>query len=261
MEPCTTEFAGRQGPGWSRATHSRPASPVTSPASTRCAARIPTSASTCSALRPPRIHRVRSGAGRRCLRRPDTVEVLIGQMVNLVRDGQPGADERGSVRSSPPTISSRPSGRRRPRRADPPSVDTPSTSTCSCGRRRRAKTVHVQYAHAWLCALARAMPPIWVCRPTPGTSTCRPMTKRGTLIRSPGRVPPCWRWPPRFASRTGRAATFDDPARDYHRFWPTPAGWLPQGDEGGGRPATALGWPRARPPVRVIANGLRDPWR
>ena len=112
---------------------------------------------------------------------PDTVEVLIGQMVNLVRDGQPVrmSKRAGTVITLDDLVdaigvdaarySLIRSARSTPR----------STSTWRCGRRRPTKTrsttcnTRTRGSRRW-----RATPPSWASRPTPRTWTCSPTTRK-----------------------------------------------------------------------------------
>ena len=124
----------------SRATVSPPTSPPTSPTTWTSASADSTCASTCSA---PTITATSPGsrpspphsAG------PATVEVLIGQMVNLVRDGQPVrmSKRAGTVITLDDLVEAIGVDAARysliRRRWTPR-----STSTCSCGRRPLTKT-------------------------------------------------------------------------------------------------------------------------
>ncbi|MBX7433576.1 arginine--tRNA ligase [Mycobacterium sp. Y57] len=187
---------------------------------------------------------------------PDTVEVLIGQMVNLVRDGQPvrmskragtvitlddlvdaiGVDAAryALIRSSVDT---------------PIDIDLQLWSTAS----NENPVYYVQYAHARLCALARNAAELGV---TPNTAHLDLLThdKEGTLIRNLGEFPRVLETAAGLREPHRVSRYLEDLAGDYHRFYDS-CRVLPQGDEQpGDLHAARLALCAAT--RQVIANGL-----
>jgi arginyl-tRNA synthetase len=187
---------------------------------------------------------------------PDTVEVLIGQMVNLVRDGQPVrmSKRAGTVITLDDLVEA--IGVDAARYAlIRSSVDTPIDIDLALWSSASSENpvYYVQYAHARLSALARNAAELGLA---PDAAHLEVLThdKEGTLIRNLGE----------FARVLGSAASLREPHRvcryledlagDYHRFYDS-CRVLPQGDED----PTDLH--RARLALceatrQVIANGL-----
>ncbi len=187
---------------------------------------------------------------------PDTVEVLIGQMVNLVRDGQPmrmskragtviilddlveaiGVDAARYVliRSSVDS---------------PIDIDLALWSSASSEN----PVYYVQYAHARLCALARNAADHGL---TPDTAHLDLLShdKEGTLIRNLGEFPRVLQSAAALREPHRVCRYLEDLAGDYHRFYDS-CRVLPQGDEEAGdlhRARLAL----CEATRQVIANGL-----
>jgi arginyl-tRNA synthetase len=187
---------------------------------------------------------------------PATVEVLIGQMVNLVRDGQPvrmskragtvitlddlveaiGVDAArySLIRSSVDT---------------PIDIDLALWSSAS----NENPVYYVQYAHARLAALARNAAELGV---TPATDHLDLLThdKEGTLIRNIGEFPRVLKTAAALREPHRVSRYLEDLAGDYHRFYDS-CRVLPQGDESpndlhGARLALC------QATRQVIANGL-----
>ena len=187
---------------------------------------------------------------------PDTVEVLIGQMVNLVRDGQPvrmskragtvitlddlveaiGVDAArySLIRSSVDT---------------PIDIDLQLWSSAS----NENPVYYVQYAHARLCALARNAAELGVAADTAHLELLD-HDKEGILIRNLGEFPRVLQSAAALREPHRVSRYLEDLAGDYHRFYDS-CRVLPQGDE----PASDIH--RARLALcdatrQVIANGL-----
>ncbi len=187
---------------------------------------------------------------------PATVEVLIGQMVNLVRDGQPvrmskrtgtvitlddlveaiGVDAArySLIRSSVDT---------------PIDIDLALWSSAS----NENPVYYVQYAHARLSALARNAAELGL---VVGTGHLELLThdREGTLIRNIGEFPRVLKTAAAMREPHRISRYLEDLAGDYHRFYDT-CRVLPQGDE----PATELHTARlalCQATRQVIANGL-----
>ncbi|GFG51435.1 arginine--tRNA ligase [Mycolicibacterium agri] len=163
---------------------------------------------------------------------PATVEVLIGQMVNLVREGQPvrmskragtvitlddlveaiGVDAArySLIRSSVDT---------------PIDIDLELWSSAS----NENPVYYVQYAHARLSALARNAAELGLI---PDTSHLELLTheKEGTLIRNIGEFPRVLKTAAALREPHRVARYLEDLAGDYHRFYDS-CRVLPQGDE------------------------------
>jgi arginyl-tRNA synthetase len=187
---------------------------------------------------------------------PDTVEVLIGQMVNLVRDGQPvrmskragtvitlddlveaiGVDAArySLIRSSVDT---------------PIDIDLALWSSAS----NENPVYYVQYAHARLCALARNAADLGV---TADTAHLDLLThdKEGTLIRSLGDFPRVLKAAAALREPHRVCRYLEDLAGDYHRFYDA-CRVLPQGDEEPGDLHSAR-LALCQATCQVIANGL-----
>jgi arginyl-tRNA synthetase len=187
---------------------------------------------------------------------PATVEVLIGQMVNLVRDGQPvrmskragtvitlddlveaiGVDAArySLIRSSVDT---------------PIDIDLELWSSAS----NENPVYYVQYAHARLAALARNAAELGLA---PSTEHLELLTheKEGTLIRNLGEFPRVLKTAADLREPHRVSRYLEDLAADYHRFYDS-CRVLPQGDEAptdlhAARLALCQGT------RQVIANGL-----
>jgi arginyl-tRNA synthetase len=187
---------------------------------------------------------------------PDTVEVLIGQMVNLVRDGQPvrmskragtvitlddlveaiGVDAArySLIRSSVDT---------------PIDIDLALWSTAS----NENPVYYVQYAHARLSALARNAAELGLI---PDTSHLDLLTheREGTLIRNIGEFPRVLKTAAAQREPHRISRYLENLAGDYHRFYDT-CRVLPQGDEAPNELHTAR-LALCQSTRQVIANGL-----
>jgi arginyl-tRNA synthetase len=187
---------------------------------------------------------------------PDTVEVMIGQMVNLVRDGQPvrmskragtvitlddlveaiGVDAArySLIRSSVDT---------------PIDIDLALWSSAS----NENPVYYVQYAHARLSALARNAADLGVVAST-GHLDLLTHDKEGTLIRNLGEFPRVLESAAVLREPHRVCRYLEDLAGDYHRFYDS-CRVLPQGDE----EPSALHSARlalCQATRQVVANGL-----
>jgi len=187
---------------------------------------------------------------------PATVEVLIGQMVNLVRDGQPvrmskragtvitlddlveaiGVDAArySLIRSSVDT---------------PIDIDLELWSSAS----NENPVYYVQYAHARLAALARNAAELGL---VPNTEHLELLTheKEGALIRNLGEFQRVLKTAAALRQPHRVSRYLEDLAGDYHRFYDS-CRVLPQGDEA----PTDLHTARlalCQATRQVIANGL-----
>ncbi len=187
---------------------------------------------------------------------PDTVEVLIGQLVNLVRDGQPVrmSKRAGTVITLDDLVES--IGVDAARYAlIRSSVDSPIDIDLALWSSASAENpvYYVQYAHARLCALARSAADLGL---TPDLAHLEQLShdKEGTLMRSLGEFPRVLQSAAALREPHRVSRYLEDLAGDYHRFYDS-CRVLPQGDE----PANDLH--RARLALcaatrQVIANGL-----
>jgi arginyl-tRNA synthetase len=163
---------------------------------------------------------------------PATVEVLIGQMVNLVRDGQPlrmskragtvitlddlveaiGVDAArySLIRSSVDTAID---------------IDLALWSSAS----NENPVYYVQYAHARLSALARNAAELGLI-PDTGHLELLSHDKEGTLMRSIGEFPRVLESAAALREPHRVCRYLEDLAADYHRFYDS-CRVLPQGDE------------------------------
>ncbi|OJZ69275.1 arginine--tRNA ligase [Mycobacterium paraffinicum] len=187
---------------------------------------------------------------------PAHVEVLIGQMVNLVRDGQPvrmskragtvitlddlveaiGVDAArySLIRSSVDT---------------PIDIDLALWSSAS----NENPVYYVQYAHARLSALARNAAELGLV-PDTGHLELLSHDKEGTLLRSIGEFPRVLKTAASLREPHRVCRYLEDLAGDYHRFYDS-CRVLPQGDE----QPTDLHTARlalCQATRQVIANGL-----
>ena len=187
---------------------------------------------------------------------PDTVEVLIGQMVNLVRDGQPVrmSKRAGTVITLDDLVEAIGVDAARyvliRSSVDSPiDIDLELWSSAS----NENPVYYVQYAHARLCALARNAADLGIA---PDTAHLELLNhdKEGTLIRNLGEFPRVLQSAATLREPHRVCRYLEDLAGDYHRFYDS-CRVLPQGDE----EPTDLH--RARLALceatrRVIANGL-----
>ena len=187
---------------------------------------------------------------------PDTVEVLIGQMVNLVRDGQPVrmSKRAGTVITLDDLVEAIGVDAARYVLIRS-SVDTPIDIDLELWSSASAENpvYYVQYAHARLCALARNAADLGLASDTSRLELLS-HDKEGSLIRTLGEFPRV----------LGSAAALREPHRvcryledlagDYHRFYDV-CRVLPQGDE---EPSDlhAARLALCEATRQVIANGL-----
>ncbi|TRW77545.1 arginine--tRNA ligase [Mycolicibacterium sp. 018/SC-01/001] len=187
---------------------------------------------------------------------PDTVEVLIGQMVNLVRDGQPVrmSKRAGTVITLDDLVEA--IGVDAARYAlIRSSVDTPIDIDLELWSSASAENpvYYVQYAHARLSALARNAAELGIA---PDTAHLDLLShdKEGTLIRNIGEFPRVLATAASLREPHRVARYLEDLAGDYHRFYDS-CRVLPQGDEEpGDLHAARLALCAAT--RQVIANGL-----
>lgn len=187
---------------------------------------------------------------------PATVEVLIGQMVNLVRDGQPvkmskragtvitlddlveaiGVDAArySLIRSSVDT---------------PIDIDLALWSSAS----NENPVYYVQYAHARLSALARNAAELGMSADTANLGLLT-HEKEGALIRSLGEFPRVLKTAAALREPHRVCRYLEDLAGDYHRFYDS-CRVLPQGDEQPGDLHTAR-LALCQATRQVVANGL-----
>jgi len=187
---------------------------------------------------------------------PGTVEVLIGQMVNLVRDGQPvrmskragtvitlddlveaiGVDAArySLIRSSVDTSID---------------IDLALWSTAS----NENPVYYVQYAHARLSALARNAAELGLI-PDTGHLELLSHDKEGALLRSIGEFPGLLKTAASLREPHRVCRYLEDLAGDYHRFYDS-CRVLPQGDEQPSNLHTAR-LALCQATRQVIANGL-----
>ena len=163
---------------------------------------------------------------------PDTVEVLIGQMVNLVRDGQPVrmSKRAGTVITLDDLVEA--IGVDAARYAlIRSSVDTPIDIDLQLwsSASNENPVYYVQYAHARLSALARNAAELGVIA---DTSHLELLThdKEGTLIRNIGEFPRVLKAAAALREPHRVCRYLEDLAGDYHRFYDS-CRVLPQGDE------------------------------
>jgi arginyl-tRNA synthetase len=187
---------------------------------------------------------------------PDTVEVLIGQMVNLVRDGQPVrmSKRAGTVITLDDLVEA--IGVDAARYAlIRSSVDTPIDIDLALwsSASNENPVYYVQYAHARLSALARNAADLGVVADTEHLDLLT-HDKEGTLIRNLGEFPRVLESAAalREPHRVGRY--LEDLAGDYHRFYDS-CRVLPQGDEAPG-PLHQARLALCQATRQVIANGL-----
>ena len=186
----------------------------------------------------------------------DTVEVLIGQLVNLVRDGQPVrmSKRAGTVITLDDLVEA--IGTDAARYAlIRSSVDSPIDIDLALWSSASAENpvYYVQYAHARLCALARNAAELGLA---PDLSHLKELghDKEGALIRTLGDYPRVLQSAAALREPHRVCRYLEDLAGDYHRFYDSHR-VLPQGDESAGdvhRARLAL----CAATRQVIANGL-----
>lgn len=188
---------------------------------------------------------------------PDTVEVLIGQMVNLVRDGQPVrmSKRAGTVITLDDLVdaigvdASRYSLIRS-------SVDTPIDIDLALWSSASSENpvYYVQYAHARLSALARNAADLGLAADTAHLDLLT-HDREGTLMRGLGEFPRILASAAALREPHRVCRYLEDLAGDYHRFYDS-CRVLPMGDE----PAGDLNAARlalCEATRQVIANGLQ----
>jgi arginyl-tRNA synthetase len=187
---------------------------------------------------------------------PDTVEVLIGQMVNLVRDGQPVrmSKRAGTVITLDDLVESIgvDAARYSLTRSSvdsPIDIDLQLWSSAS----NENPVYYVQYAHARLSALSRNAADLGL---TPDSGHLELLThdKEGALIRNLGEFERILKSAAALREPHRVCRYLEDLAGDYHRFYDS-CRVLPQGDE----ESTDLHRARLALCVatrQVIANGL-----
>ena len=187
---------------------------------------------------------------------PDTVEVLIGQMVNLVRDGQPVrmSKRAGTVITLDDLVEA--IGVDAARYAlIRSSVDTPIDIDLELwsSASNENPVYYVQYAHARLSALARNAADLGVA---PDTAHLDLLThdKEGTLIRNLGEFSRVLETAAGLREPHRVSRYLEDLAGDYHRFYDS-CRVLPQGDEEPGALHSAR-LALCQATRQVIANGL-----
>ncbi len=187
---------------------------------------------------------------------PDTVEVLIGQMVNLVRDGQPVrmSKRAGTVITLDDLVEALgvDAARYSLTRS---SVDTPIDIDLELWSSASSENpvYYVQYAHARLSALARNAADLGLSASTEHLELLT-HDKEGTLVRSIGEFPRVLKTAADLREPHRICRYLEDLAGDYHRFYDS-CRVLPQGDE----EATDLNAARlalCQATRQVIANGL-----
>ena len=187
---------------------------------------------------------------------PDTVEVLIGQMVNLVRDGAPVrmSKRAGTVITLDDLVEA--IGVDAARYAlTRSSVDTPIDIDLALwsSASNDNPVYYVQYAHARLSALARNAADLGLAPDTAHLDLLG-HDKEGALIRTLGEFPRVLAAAAALREPHRVCRYLEDLAGDYHRFYDA-CRVLPQGDE------SATDLHRARLALcgaarQVIANGL-----
>lgn len=163
---------------------------------------------------------------------PATVEVLIGQMVNLVRDGQPMkmSKRAGTVITLDDLVDA--VGVDAARYAlIRSSVDTPIDIDLGlwASASNENPVYYVQYAHARLSSLGRNAAELGL-EPDTGHLELLAHPKEGTLIRNLGEFPRVLATAATLREPHRVCRYLEDLAGDYHRFYDS-CRVLPQGDE------------------------------
>jgi arginyl-tRNA synthetase len=187
---------------------------------------------------------------------PASVEVLIGQMVNLVRDGQPVrmSKRAGTVLTLDDLVEAIGVDAARYSLIRS-SVDTPIDIDLALwsSASNENPVYYVQYAHARLSALARNAAELGL---VPDTSHLELLShdKEGTLLRSIGEFPRVVKTAAALREPHRICRYLEDLAGDYHRFYDS-CRVLPQGDE---QPTDlhAARLALCQAARQVIANGL-----
>ena len=187
---------------------------------------------------------------------PDTVEVLIGQMVNLVRDGQPMrmSKRAGTVITLDDLVEA--IGVDAARYAlTRSSVDSPIDIDLALWSSASADNpvYYVQYAHARLCALARSAAEFGLA-PDMRHLAELGHDREGALIRTLGEFPRVLQSAAALREPHRVCRYLEDLAGDYHRFYDA-CRVLPQGDESAGDLHGAR-LALCAATRQVIANGL-----
>jgi arginyl-tRNA synthetase len=187
---------------------------------------------------------------------PDTVEVLIGQMVNLVRDGQPVrmSKRAGTVITLDDLVEA--IGVDAARYAlIRSSVDTPIDIDLELWSSASSENpvYYVQYAHARLSALARNAADLGVVASAEHLELLT-HDKEGTLIRNLGEFPRVLNAAAALREPHRVCRYLEDLAGDYHRFYDS-CRVLPQGDEEPGDLHSAR-LALCDATRQVVANGL-----
>jgi arginyl-tRNA synthetase len=188
---------------------------------------------------------------------PDTVEVLIGQLVNLVRDGQPVrmSKRAGTVITLDDLVEAIGVDAARYaliRSSVDSQIDIDLALWSSASNEN--PVYYVQYAHARLSALARNAAELGIA---PSTAHLDLLThdKEGTLIRNLGEFPRVLETAAALREPHRVSRYLEDLAGDYHRFYDS-CRVLPQGDEEPGELNSAR-LALCQATRQVIANGLK----
>jgi arginyl-tRNA synthetase len=188
---------------------------------------------------------------------PATVEVLIGQMVNLVRDGQPVrmSKRAGTVITLDDLVDAIGVDAARYVLIRS-SVDSPIDIDLQLWSSASAENpvYYVQYAHARLSALARSAAELGIAADTAHLELLT-HDREGTLMRTLGEFPRILKSAASLREPHRVCRYLEDLAGDYHRFYDS-CRVLPQGDEApGDLHAARLALCSAT--RQVIANGLQ----
>jgi arginyl-tRNA synthetase len=188
---------------------------------------------------------------------PDTVEVLIGQMVNLVRDGQPVkmSKRAGTVITLDDLVDAIGVDAARYVLIRS-SVDSPIDIDLALWSSASSENpvYYVQYAHARLSALARSAAELGIAADTSHLDLLV-HDREGTLMRTIGEFPRILKSAASLREPHRVCRYLEDLAGDYHRFYDS-CRVLPQGDEApGDLHAARLALCAAT--RQVIANGLQ----
>ncbi|MCP9271248.1 arginine--tRNA ligase [Mycolicibacterium arenosum] len=188
---------------------------------------------------------------------PDTVEVMIGQMVNLVRDGQlvKMSKRAGTVITLDDLVDAIGVDAARYSLIRS-SVDTPIDIDLALWSSASSENpvYYVQYAHARLSALARSAADLGLAADTSHLDLLV-HDREGTLMRSLGEFPRVLKTAASLREPHRVCRYLEDLAGDYHRFYDS-CRVLPMGDED----ATELNAARlalCEATRQVIANGLQ----
>jgi len=188
---------------------------------------------------------------------PATVEVLIGQMVNLVRDGQPMrmSKRAGTVITLDDLVEAIGVDAARYVLIRS-SVDTPIDIDLALWSSASSENpvYYVQYAHARLSALARSAADLGIAASTEHLELLT-HDREGTLMRSIGEFPRILETAATLREPHRVCRYLEELAQDYHRFYDS-CRVLPQGDED----PTDLHAARlalCQATRQVIANGLQ----